>query len=199
MRTLLITLFLLFCAAPSLADQASDTQAVEEYLNGIHTLKSRFTQTDNDGNQITGDFHLMRPGRMRFQYDPPVQDFIVADGLFIYYYDAELKQQSNAPIGKSLADFFLRKNLTLSGDVEISQIQRGGGLLQVTLAQAKDPLAGSLTLGFTEKPLKLRKWRVVDGQGAITEVALDQIETGIDLKSSLFKYYDPERKRAGYN
>jgi outer membrane lipoprotein-sorting protein len=197
-RAFLAFLVLFFIALPA---RAEDTTAadVEAYLNGIRTLHARFIQTANDGRQAAGDFYLHRPGRMRFQYDPPSTDFIVSDGLFVYYYDGQMKQQSNAPIGKSLADFFLRKNLTLSGDIQVSEIRRAGGLLQVTLTQAKAPLAGTLTLGLTEKPLALKKWRVVDAQGAITEVELFDVETGITLKSELFKYYDPTNKNSKYN
>jgi outer membrane lipoprotein-sorting protein len=171
-----------------------EVQAVEAYLNGLGTLKSRFIQTDNDGKQVGGTFMLKRPGRMRFEYDPPITDFIVADGLLIYYYDGQMKQQSSVPIGHSLANFFLRRELKLSGDVEVSEVKRGGGLLQITLTQTKDPFAGSLTLGLSEKPLELKKWRIVDAQGLITEVELFDSESGIKLDGSKFHYYDPSRK-----
>jgi len=202
MRFFLSLLFVLALASPARADFAPadpETLQVEAYLNGIHTLKARFIQTSGDGKQVAGDFYLDRPGHMRFQYDPPVTDFIVADGLFVYYYDGQMKQQSNTPITLSLADFFLRKNLSFSGDLKVSGIKRDGGLLQVTLVQTKDPLAGSLTLGFTENPMQLKKWRVVDPQGAVTEVELFDLQTGITLKSNLFKYYDPSHNNPSYN
>jgi outer membrane lipoprotein-sorting protein len=206
MRTLLITLgFLTLAALPALAaapaaapDTRPEVQAVENYFNTLATLKARFIQTGGN-QQVAGDFYLKRPGRMRFEYDAPIKDFIVADGLFIYYYDGKLKEQKNAPISQSLADFFLRKNLKLSGDVKVTHIQRSKGLLQVTVVQAKDPKAGSITFGLTEKPMMLKKWRIVDGTGAITEVELFETVTGIKLDSSLFHYYDPEKKKPSYN
>lgn len=176
-----------------------ETVAVEKYLNGIRTLKARFIQTSQDGSKVAGDFMLKRPGRLKFTYDAPVEDFIVADGIFIYYYDAALGEQSSAPISQSLADFFLRKDLTLSGDVQVMGVKRDGGLLQVTLAQTADPMAGTLTLAFTEAPLQLKKWRVVDSTGAVTEVELFETVEGIKLDSALFHYYDPKRKKPGLN
>lgn len=201
MRFILAFLFL-FAFLPSVhAQEASlpETVEVEAYLNGITTLKARFIQTVSGGQQMAGDFYLKRPGKMRFQYDPPITDFIVADGIFIYYYDEQLKQQSSALISKSVADFFLRKNLSLSGDLRVADIKRDGALLQVTLDQAKDPLGGSLTLGFTENPLQLKKWRIVDPQGVVTEVELFNLETGIALDANLFKYYEPAAKKKRYN
>jgi len=177
----------------------SDVQKVERYLNNTKTLKARFTQTAYDGSTATGTFYLKRPGRLRFEYDAPIQDFIVADGVFIYYYDAEMKQQSNTTIGNSLADFLLRKDISLDGDITVTDVKREGGLLQLTLVTTEDPSAGSLTLGFEEGPLLLKKWRVTDGQGLTTDIELSQIETGLSLSRKLFYYLDPERNKPDYN
>ena len=180
---------------PTLPAQAAseDVQKVEKYLNGLNTARSKFTQIDPDGVRTTGTFYLNRPGRLRFEYDPPVNDFVVADGSFIYFYDAAVKEQSNAPIGQTLADFILRPDLNLHGDIIVTDVKRAAGLLQMTLVQAADPSAGSLSLGFSENPLTLKKWRVVDPQGAITEISLADMQTGMRLDKDLFFYHDPSR------
>lgn len=196
--------FVLLCAAPAPA-QTVDLYAIKEvreaeaYLNTLSTMKSRFIQTDARGQQLAGDFMLKRPGRLRFEYDPPVTDFIVADGTFVYYYDGKMQQQSNAPIGQSLANFFLSDKISFTGDVSITDVRREGELLQITLVLAKDPKGGSLTLGFTEQPMALKKWRVLDPQGAITEIELFEPQTGIRLDSDLFRYHNPRRTRPNYN
>ena len=165
---------------------------IEAYFAGLNTAQADFKQTAPDGTQSTGKFYLSRPGKLRFQYDKPLTDFVVADGLFIYFYDGQLKQQTNAPISQTLADFILRKNLKLSGDLKVTKAQRGGGLLQVTMVQTSDPLSGSLTLGFTESPaLSLKKWRVTDATGAITEIELFNLKRGVKLDKKLFRYIDP--------
>ncbi|MBI3440845.1 MAG: outer membrane lipoprotein carrier protein LolA [Proteobacteria bacterium] len=203
MRYLLTLAFLCMFLPAALAAKKSeplpDSPTIEAYLNSLSTLKSRFVQTDNDGKQVTGTFLLKRPGRLRFEYDPPVKDFIVADGLLVHYYDEKMKQQSSIPISKSLADFFLRAKMQLSGDIAVSGIARMDGLLQLTLTQSKDPLAGSLTLLFGEKPLQLQKWRIVDAQGLTTTVALYDTQSGIDLNGEQFHYYDPENKKSFTN
>jgi len=172
---------------------------IELYLNNLKTVKSDFLQTANDGTQLEGQFFLKRPGKLRFQYAPPLKDFIVADGLFIYFYDAEMEQQSHTTIGNSLADFILRKNIKLSGDVRVSDYKMAGGLLQVTLRSAEDPESGSLTLGFQPKPLELKKWRVVDAQGYVTEIELLNLKKDLKLNNKLFHYIDPKRLRPQYN
>ena len=190
MRIIMLALFLL-AALPAQAAQKDDIAAVEAYLKNLKTLQARFTQTSG-GQTVRGDFMLKRPGRMRFQYDAPLEDFIVADGLFIYYYDGQMKQQSNTLISKSLADFFLREDLTLSGDVRVTNVRRANSLLQVTLEEASEDSAGALTLFLTEKPMQLKKWRILDAQGTVTEVALSDIKTNVTFARGLFKYFDPE-------
>lgn len=165
----------------------------ERYLADLKTAQARFLQTSQDGSQAIGTFYLNRPGKLRFEYDDPIEDFVVADGFFIYFYDAELGEQTNAPIGQTLADFLLRDDLELSGDVSVTDIKRGGGLLQITLTQTADPDAGSLTLGFDENPMQLKKWRITDPQGIITEVELFQMQTDVKFKDGLFAYIDPKR------
>lgn len=169
-----------------------DIQQAEEYIRNLKSARARFVQTTHDGTQLVGTFYLQRPGKLRFEYDPPAKDFVVADGLFIYFYDAELKEQSNAPIGQTLADFILRGDLKFSGDLTARNVKRGGGLLQITITQTADPDAGTLTLGFAENPMALKKWRVVDAQGLITEVELFYLKTGIAHPAGLFVYKNPE-------
>lgn len=187
-------------AAPlSSPELAIAVKKAEDYLRGLKTAKSRFLQTAPDGGQVIGTFYLNRPGKLRFEYDAPVRDFVVADGFFIYFYDAKLGEQSNAPIGQTLADFLLRPELSLSGDLKVTEGQRSGGLLALNITQAQDPGAGSLMLGFEEQPMRLKKWRVIDATGAVVEVELFQVEENVPLQSSLFVYSAPTSGKPKYN
>jgi outer membrane lipoprotein-sorting protein len=186
-------------ANDTVEDSPAQIARIEKYLNDLKTAQARFVQTTHDGTQLVGTFYLDRPGKLRFQYDPPIEDFVVADGFFIYFYDAELGEQTNAPIGQTLADFLLRANIKLSGDVKVESIRRGGGFLQVNLTQTADANAGSLMLAFEEDPITLRKWRVVDAQGLITEVELFYLKTDIKHPSGLFSYVAPKSNAPQYN
>ncbi|HNS43980.1 MAG TPA: outer membrane lipoprotein carrier protein LolA [Alphaproteobacteria bacterium] len=186
----------------ALAAQPVEVQKAEAYFAGLKTAEARFIQTSANGVQQRGKFYLSRPGKLRFEYDPPNKDFVVADGLFIYFYDGQMKQQSNAPISQTLADFLLRKNLNLGKDLKVTKIMRGGNLVQIFVVQREDPAAGTLVLGFDEDKdgnFGLRKWRIIDALGNITETELFEIHTGVKFKNSasLFSYRDPEPK--GYN
>lgn len=177
------------------AEEQARLPAVEAYLNDIRSLKSQFIQSSDDAAAMaTGTFQLLRPGRMRIDYNEN-GNYIVADGRFVYFWDAEVKEQQNAPIGSTLADFLLRDNIRLSGDVTVTRMGQEGGVLEVTLVQTKEPGQGSLTLVFEEKPFSLRKWRVLDAQGRTTEVALQNPQFGVSLDTDQFYFRESGRRR----
>lgn len=174
------------------ADVASIDRA-EKYLQDMKTAQARFVQTTHDGTQLVGTFYMQRPGKLRFEYDPPVENFVVADGTFIYFYDADLEEQTNAPIKATLANFFLRKNFSFTDDLIVKDAKFAGGLLQIKVVQADEPETGSITFAFGEKPFELKKWRVIDGQGMITELELFYLKQGMKHDPKLFRYIDPNK------
>ncbi len=202
MKWFLSFMVLALLCVPAFAETSATTHPVEkaeQYLNQLGTAKARFLQTAPNGNQLIGTFYLNRPGKLRFEYDDPVKDFIVADGFLIYFYDAELGEQTNAPIGVTLADFLLRPDLRLRGEITVTEVKEGGELVQITMVQTDDPEAGALTLGFTKEPFALKKWRVTDSTGSITEIELFQLERNVQLADNLFIYANPNRFERRYN
>ena len=178
-------------AALSAADRAEITRA-QAYLDSITTLKARFLQVAPDGSTATGTAWLDRPGRMRFQYDPPSPLLLVAGhGLFVYY-DASLQQTSNLPLASTPLGLLLQRHLRLSGDVTVTAVRHRPGELILRLVRTRNPAQGSLTLVFADPPLVLRQWQVEDARHQVTQVTLYNIETGGRFKPSLFTFIDPK-------
>lgn len=200
LRNFLVALALIFTVTPACAQEITDAaektaivKQAEKYLNGITTMQSRFSQANQDGSIDAGVFYLHRPGRLRFQYDAPKKDYIVADGLFVHFWDDSMKNHSNAPIGSTLADFLLKKKISLTGDLKVKNIRRPQpGILVITVVQSKNPEAGDLRLLFNEAPMELTKWRVTDGSGNITEVTLTNSKIGMPLDARLFIFKAPK-------
>lgn len=199
MRSLLAVLAFMAFAVPAAAQNVSAAESkmlvskVENYFNAVTTVRAHFAQMNQDGSIQGGVFTWWRPGRLRFQYDPPNGDYIVADGLLVHYWDDGVKNYSNAPIGSTLADFLLRKKITLSGDLKVTSIHRPTpNKLLVTLVQKSNPEAGDLRLLFNETPMQLEKWRVTDGVGQITEVTLTNIKAGVKLDPRTFRFMPPK-------
>ncbi len=169
---------------------------VEAYLESLTTLRARFVQHSQAGGFAQGTFYLSRPGRMRIEYDPPVPFLYVADGFWLTFWDEELEQRTDVPLGSTLADFLIREDVSLSGDVTVQDVRRSEqvGEVELDLVQTDDPGAGRLTLVFAEEPMAFKRWTVLDAQGLFTEVTLNEPTYGIDLDSSLFRAPRPPRR-----
>lgn len=193
---LLVLLPALLAAAPAraailgAADRAELARIVT-YLNGLTTLKARFLQVAPDGSLATGTAWLERPGKMRFQYDPPSPLLLVAGhGLFVYY-DASLGQTTNLPLFSTPLSILLASKIRLNHSVTVTGLTRRPGQVQVTLERTADPGSGNLTLVFADPPLTLRQWRVVDAQHRETIVTLYNVELGGHFQQNLFTFIDP--------
>lgn len=189
----LITLMLLLTAAqvvsaePLNAKDKTDVERVETYLNAITTLKARFIQRASTGNLASGTVYISRPGRMRFEYDPPAQILLVADGWFVIYVDKELEQISHVPISSTPLSILLSENLNLMDNHDIAFVERGPGSLAVTLTMKADPEAGVVRLLFADEPMVLKQWYIRDPQGIEVRVSLLDIERNLAFDSALFQ------------
>ncbi len=182
-------------AAMSAIDR-SDVARVEAYFNGLKTLSARFQQFGEAGQTAAGQLYLARPGRMRLEYDPPVPLLLIANNGLLLQYDKDLKTAAYMPLGSTPAEILLRDRVALSGDIMVTRVERGPGVLRVTVMQTDDPHAGRITLAFGEQPFVLVNWRVVDAAGVATQVALHEMRSDIPLQQSLFVFNpdQPERQ-----
>jgi outer membrane lipoprotein-sorting protein len=176
---------------PAVAN-AADVARIEAYLNNLHSLRANFVQINPDGSTVTGKLYLKRPDKMRLDYDPPSKLLIVANGWDVAYQDGRLKQVNHVFTNQTPLGFLLSKQIRLSGDVAITNLEHRGGEIQVTLVQTDEPNQGSIMLAFAEQPLELRHWTLIDSQGYATHVLLEQVETDVALDSDLFVFRDPQ-------
>ncbi|WP_372623776.1 LolA family protein [Falsiroseomonas sp.] len=173
------------------APDAATLARVEAYLNALTTLRARFLQVAQNGASAQGTAWIWRPGRMRFDYDPPEPLLLVASGGQVMMYDRELRQPSTVPASSTPLGVLLRERIRLSGDITVVGMERRGGFLHVTLQRTDAPAEGRLTLTFQEDPMQLRQWTVVDAQGRETRVTLYEVDTTIRPDPKLFDFNDP--------
>lgn len=173
------------------AQDKNDIGRIEKYLNGIQNMSADFLQIDDAGGLMRGHIAISRPGKMRVTYAPPSKDFIIADGSFVHIWDDALQSQTNVDQDSSLAQFILRDPVQLTGDVTITRIEHFASKIEMTLVETNDPEAGSLTLVFEDKPLKLRQWKVADAQGRQTGVNLENISERTEFPADTFVFVPP--------
>ena len=168
---------------------------IEDYLEGLSTVRARFIQQSLFGGFAAGSFYLARPGKMRIEYDPPVPYLYVANGSWLTFWDEELGQRTDVPIGSTLADFITREDVSLDGEVTVTDVRRVPGLgeIEIDLVQTDDPGNGQLTLVFGANPMVFKRWTVRDAQGLFTEVTLTDPAYGVTLQDELFRAPRPRR------
>lgn len=170
---------------------AQDTlqlQRIAAYLNGIRTMTASFQQIAHNGGLSTGQLWVARPGRMRFEYQPPNPITLLADSASVYYWDKQLNQTSKYELRSTPAWFFLRDPISFGSDVIVTRFEHVGAAYRVTVVESAQPDAGSLTLVLTDNPLALWQWIVVDQQAKTTTVTLSNLQSGMALDPKLFQY-----------
>jgi outer membrane lipoprotein-sorting protein len=171
----------------SAADQALLTQA-QNYLNSLTALTANFLQVAADGSTRTGKAWIQRPGKMRFEYDPPDPQLLVAGFGILVYHDPQLDQTTNIPLSATPLGILLANRVVLTGDVTVTNIERNPGEDHITLIRTGKANEGSLTLVFGTTPLELRQWIVTDAQQKQTRVSLYDVAPGGPFPDSLFTY-----------
>ena len=179
-------------APPTSAQDQADIARVEAYLNGIHTMQARFLQVDANGNSIGGNVWMDRPGRMRFEYDPPDKMLLVAGHGLLVYYDPAVKQTTNIFLSSTPLGLLLQKNLRLSGAVTVTGIARSTGQIQISIVRTAKSESGTITLIFATDPLTLRSWIIRDAQGRTTQISLYDVKYGGSFPDSMFTFVGPQ-------
>jgi len=190
-------LFAAAASSPALAQSAADARdlrRISNYLNSNETLAGDFVQVGPDGEVNEGRFYLRRPGRVRFEYEPPNPALVVSDGFWVGVTDTRLKTVDRYPLSDTPLHLLLKEDVDLAREGAVKKIERAANQMRVTAVNPDNPSQGSITLVFTDNPLELRQWIVVDQQGLITTVALREMRSNISLKPDLFVIEDPERR-----
>lgn len=143
--------------------------SAEKYLNSITGLTGDFIQTSN-GRQEKGVFSMLRPGRVRLDYDNmPVQ--LISDGHDLYFFDKSLDQITTVPVTSTPAGILVRKNIDLkNADINVVETNDFKNTFSLKLNLRGQEGLGHMTVVFDKKPIKLNSWSVVDATGATTDV-----------------------------
>jgi outer membrane lipoprotein carrier protein len=177
---------------------ASGSQQLETFLQGLHTLKAKFRQTleqpDNDQYFFSeGVFYLKRPGLLRWEYDAPAKQLIVADGDRIWLYDMELEQvshQSQDSALKGTPAQLLSTNKPVSEFFTVSDQGEQEGLAWVELIP-KDPEGQFHRLMLALKDNTLVRMEMYDNFGQVTRFFFGEIQRNPELDDSLFEFEPP--------
>lgn len=206
MKRILAPLIMALAAAPVLlpvataaAQQAQpQLDRVNAYIRGVTTMTADFTQTDRNGQTLSGKLTIKQPGKIRFQYQKGVPLLIVGDGKALTMIDYEVRQVQRWPIGNSPLGALIdpKKDLSKFGKV----VQTGDpSVLSVQARDPRRPEFGTITMIFKRDAsgpagLQLYGWVALDSQNNRTSVRLSNHAYGVPVSDSTFRWNDPRPK-----
>lgn len=183
--------FVAFCvsiaaAIPAYADKLSLTE-ISTYLNSLKTARGAFTQINDDGSISSGTLFISRPGKMRFEYDPPEQALVLASANAVVIIDKKSNQPPETyPLNRTPLSLILARQVNLGQARMVTGHDFDGTATIVTAQDPKNAEYGTIQMSFTDNPVQLRQWVINDANGGQTTVVLGEFETGVQLQNRLF-------------
>lgn len=172
---------------PALAQSAIPLAEISRYINSLTRAKAEFTQLNADGSISTGTLYLHRPGRARFEYDPPEQALVIAGGGTVAIFDRKSNQPPEQyPLRRTPLSVILARDVDLSRAGMVTGHRAEGNTTIVTAQDPESPEAGAIRLVFTANPVELRQWVIVGQDGSETTVVLGELLRDVELTSFLF-------------
>ncbi len=169
------------------SQQKETLGAINRYFNSVRTLDGEFVQFGPDGEKSGGEFHLSRPGKIRFIYAKPSALDIIADGTDVIVRDIKNQTQDLYPLSKTPLRFLLADHIDLTSEANVTKVSLEPDLISVVLEQSTVFGDGKLTMVFDRKSSELRQWTVTDAQGYDTSVAVYNVTPNQPADEKLFK------------
>ena len=187
MKRIALSLALILGATSAWAQDKLPLSAISDYFNELKTAQGSFSQINDDGTVSTGMLYLHRPGRMRFEYDPPNSGVVLAGGSRVTIYDPKSNQPPETyALKRTPLSVILARTVDLSRANMVVGHGTEGDLTVVRAQDPENPEYGFIDLMFSADPIALRKWVIHDGAGSQTTVILDDLKTGMPLSANLF-------------
>lgn len=191
--TLAVVALAIYAGAAS-AQQLSLAQ-ISQYLNQLQTAQGGFTQIGADGSLATGKIYIKRPGRIRFEYDPPERSMVIAGGGQLAIFDPRSNTGPDRyPLNQTPLNIILQRDVDLTREEMVTGQSYDGTNTTITAQDPEHPEYGRIQLVFSADPVALRQWIVIDDMGNQTTIVLNDLVEGGRIGDILFNIRAEMRK-----
>jgi len=168
--------------------QKAQAAKVSNYLSSLQTMVGNFVQVGPDGTKTKGEFYIQKPGKVRFEYEPPNPIAIIADGSMLAVRDRKLSTQDIYPLSQTPLRYLLSDRIDLLKDTNVVSVTADDLYISVTIEERQLLIGTSrLLLMVGAKDGQLKQWTVTDPQGYDTTVAVYNLDTSKKVDPGLFK------------
>ena len=171
------------------AKQRALVNRVSTYLTSVQVLTGNFVQIGPDGRRTTGHLFIQKPGKVRFEYDPPSPIDIIADGTQVVVRDRQLATQDLYPLSQTPLRFLLADHIDLLQDTNVVGVTADDTFVTVIIEETQAFIGTNrLMMMFDAKDYKLKQWTVTDVQGFDTTIAVSNLDTTKRPDPNLFRF-----------
>lgn len=168
--------------------QRAIVNRVSSYLSSVRLLSGDFVQIGADGRRTKGQFYIQKPGRVRFEYEPPSPIDIIANGRDVVIRDRKLATQDLYPLSQTPLRFLLAEKIDLLRETSVTAVYADTAFATVVVEEKQALLGTSrLMMMFDAKDYQLRQWVITDPQGFDTTVAVYNLDLNKKPDPGLFK------------
>jgi outer membrane lipoprotein carrier protein len=168
----------------SITDFTADFRQETEYKTLNKTLKA------------WGKVSFKRPGKMLWRFDEPKNQWVLADGKSLYFYQPENKQVLKTPLKNAFRSdvplTFLLGIGNLKRDFKATSKGVEGGLYVLQLGPKDGKGVDEVTLGVDRQNYLINWARIRDPAGNLTTVHFSNIRRGVGVNDSLFRMEVPQ-------
>ena len=176
--------------SPAAATEPADREVVDAISRNflsIPTMAGEFVQFGPDGGQTSGVFYIERPGKIRFNYQPPAAIEVISNGRTVAIHNKKLKTWDFYPLGKTPLKLLLDDEIDLDSDT-IRDIRAEPDLTTIVLGDSQIFGDSIITLMFDPEKHDLRQWTIRDAKGKETSVMIFNVKKNVELPEKLFAF-----------
>jgi outer membrane lipoprotein-sorting protein len=168
--------------------QRTQVDKASAYLSSLQQLVGNFVQIGPDGSRVKGEFYIQKPGRIRFEYDPPSPIQIIADGESVIVRDRKLATQDLYPLSQTPLRYLLSERIDLLRDTNVVGVRADDTFVTIVIEE-RQPLVGTsrLVMMLGAKDYQLKQWTITDPQGYDTTVAVSNLDRSKRPDPDMFK------------
>ena len=177
------------------ANVPTDLARIDRALNDTLSFSGRFSQYGADGSFSQGKIYLKRPGKLRFEYDPPATLVVVSDGTTLTEHDRALQTMDRVPLASTPLNYFLKEDVKLERDTEITGLRKTLSDISLTARDGSGKVDGEITMVFDAQNLVLKEWLIRSSFGGGTRVVLSDLRYNERINPRLFTLRDERREK----
>jgi len=180
----IIILFLIIFVYKSSFSNTNE-QKILKYLQNFDSLKSDFIQVNSNGNVLSGKITILRPGKVRVEYNE-IPLLIISDGKKIASINKELDSITFYRIKDIPLALLLFKNFSLK-NVQILDYFDLENQLQIRLKEKDKESEDFIDILFEKNTFTLKKWTIFKSKSNKTEVLLENVRLNHKINKKIFE------------